>query len=65
MLKTGDLTVFEYAFALGKELIEKCPALFSGKKDDSKVESIGFLLLALVLGLSYQKMAALDVRYKK
>lgn len=65
MLKTGELTVFEYAFALGKELIEKCPALFSNKKDDSKVESIGFLLLALVLGLSYQKMAALAEEMEK
>lgn len=56
MLKTGELTAFEYAFALGKELIDKCPILFNAKKDDSKVESIGFLILAELLGLSYQSM---------
>lgn len=56
MLKTGELTAFEYAFALGKELIDKCPILFNSKKDDSKVESIGFLILAELLGLSYQSM---------
>ena len=56
MLKTGQLTAFEYAFALGKELIDRCPILFNAKKDDSKVESIGFLILAELLGLSYQDM---------
>lgn len=56
MLKTGELTAFEYAFALGKELIDKCPILFNAKKDDSKVESIGFVILAELLGLSYQSM---------
>jgi len=56
MLKTGELTAFEYAFALGKELTDKCPILFNVKKDDSKVESIGFLILAELLGLSYQEM---------
>lgn len=56
MLKTGELTAFEYAFALGKDLIDKCPILFNAKRDDSKVESIGFLILAELLGLSYQSM---------
>lgn len=56
MLNTGELTAFEYAFALGKELIEKCHILFNAKKDDSKVESIGFLILAELFGLSYQNM---------
>lgn len=56
MLKTGELTAFEYAFALGKELTDKCPILFNAKRDDSKVESIGFLILAELLGLSYQSM---------
>lgn len=68
MIKTGELTAFEYAFALGKELIDKCPILFNSKKDDSKVESIGFLLLAELLGLSYQsmnKLASEMDRHKK
>lgn len=72
MLKTGNLTVFEYAFALGKELKEKCPVLFNtkkdNKKDDSKVESIGFLILAELLGLSYNRMTEMAselVRYNK
>lgn len=56
MLSTGELTAFEYAFALGKELIDKCHILFNAKKDDSKVESIGFLILAELFGLSYQNM---------
>lgn len=59
MIKTGELTAFEYAFALGKELIDKCPILFNAKKDDSKVESIGFLILAELFGLSYQGMSNL------
>lgn len=68
MLKTGELTAFEYAFALGKELIDKCPILFNSKKDDSKVESIGFLILAELLNLSYQsmnKLASEMDRHKK
>ena len=68
MLKTGELTAFEYAFALGKELIDKCPILFNAKKNDSKVESIGFLILAELFGLSYQdmhKLASIMSLHKK
>ena len=65
MIKTGELTAFEYAFALGKELTDKCPILFNSKKDDSKVESIGFLLLAELLNLSYQRMGELAAEMAK
>ena len=68
--KTGELTPYEYAFCLGKELIDKCPVLFGGdekdsKKRDAKVESIGFVLLAELLGLSYQQMGGLAEQMKK
>ena len=65
MLKSGDLTSFEYAFALGKELTDRCSILFNAKKDDSKVESIGFLILAELLGLSYQRMGELAAEMDK
>lgn len=58
MKQNGELTVFEYAFAVGKALMDKCKRLFP-KMDDSKIDSIGFLLLAELVGLSYQKMGKL------
>ena len=58
MKQTGELTVFEYAFALGKALMDKCRRLFP-KVDDAKVDSIGFLILAELMGLSYQDMGKL------
>lgn len=59
MKKSGELTVFEYAFALGKALMNSCPLLFTKDGDDGKVESIGFLLLAELMGLTYQTMGQL------
>lgn len=56
--KTGKLTVFEYAFAVGKELKEKCKLLFPNVKDD-EVDSIGFLLLTEIMGLQYKNMGNL------
>ncbi len=55
----GELTVFEYAFAIGKAIVHECPKLFSGKNDDAKIDSIGFLLLSNLFGLAYSKMAGL------
>lgn len=67
MLKTGELTVFEYAFGLGKELSEKCPKLFGFKQDDAKIEGISFLILAEIFGLDFLNMGNLAneiVEYK-
>jgi len=61
MKQSGELTVFEYSFALGKALMEACPVLFP-KLDEAKVDSIGFLILAELMGLSYQKMGQLGAR---
>ena len=58
MKQKGNLTVFEYAFAVGKALMDKCKKLFP-KVDDAKVDSIGFLLLAELMGLTYQNMGRL------
>lgn len=58
MKQTGKLTVFEYAFALGKAIMKKCDILFP-KGNDSKIESIGFLIMAELMGLSYQEMGNL------
>lgn len=58
MRQTGKLTVFEYAFALGKAIMAKCDILFP-KVDDSKIESIGFLIMAELMGLSYNEMGNL------
>lgn len=58
MKQTGELTVFEYAFALGKALMDKCKLLFP-KVDDSKIDSLGFVLLAKLLDLNYQNMGKL------
>ena len=57
MRSSGVLTVFEYAYALGKDLAKNCPVLFPNKRDDdTSVSSIGFLVLAEILGLSYAEM---------
>ena len=61
MKKSGELTVFEYAFALGKALMNKCNKLFK-KVDEKKVDSIGFVILAEILGLTYQNMGDLAKR---
>lgn len=58
MKQKGELTLFEYAFALGKALMEKCKRLFP-KVNDAKIDSIGFLILAELMGLSYQNMGRL------
>lgn len=58
MKQSGRLTVFEYAFAVGKALMDKCKMLFP-RMDDAKIDSIGFLLLAELMGLTYQKMGQL------
>lgn len=58
MKQSGELTVFEYAFAVGKALMDKCKKLFP-KVDDAKVDSIGFLILAELMGLTYQNMGDL------
>lgn len=58
MKQRGELTVFEYAFAVGKALMDKCKKLFP-KADDAKVDSIGFLILAELMGLTYQNMGKL------
>lgn len=59
----GELTVFEYAFGLGKAMAKGCPKLFP-KTDESKIDSVGFLTLAELLGLSYQKMGELNKRVR-
>ena len=61
MRQKGELTVFEYAFAIGKAIMNACTKLFPNKKDDSKIDSIGFLILAELMGLSYSKMGDLAV----
>ena len=64
MKQSGELTVFEYAYALGKALKDKCKKLFP-KKADAKVDSIGFLLLAELMGLSYQDMGKLSKKIEE
>ena len=58
MKQKGELTVFEYAFAVGKALMDKCKKLFP-KSDEAKVDSVGFLILAELMGLTYQNMGKL------
>lgn len=58
MKQTGELTVFEYAFAVGKALMDECKTLFP-KVDEAKIDSVGFLILAELMGLTYQKMGKL------
>ena len=67
MKQSGELTVFEYAYALGKALKNKCRKLFP-KSNKTKIDSIGFLILAELMGLPYQEMGKLAKRietYKK
>lgn len=60
MKQKGELTVFEYAFAVGKALKSKCKKLFP-KDNDTKIDSIGFLVLAELMGLTYQHMGNLAI----
>ena len=55
--ESGELTVFEYAFGIGKAIAKKCTHLLT--YDESKVDSIGFVILAEILGLSYGEMGKL------
>lgn len=64
MVDTGNLTVFEYAFGIGKAIGKKCKKLLPNVKDD-KVDSIGFVILAEIFGLSYGKMSNLCEAIKK
>ena len=64
MKRPGKLTVFEYAFAVGKALMEKCKKLFP-RVDDAKIDSIGFLILAELMGLSSPKMNLLAETMEK
>lgn len=64
MKQQGRLTVFEYAFAVGKALMDKCKKLFP-KMDDAKIDSIGFLILAELMGLTYQDMGKLAETIEK
>ncbi len=59
MKSTGELTVFEYAFGIGKALQKACPKLFSQGADDAKIETMGFLILTELVGLSYSNMVKL------
>lgn len=56
--KTGQLTIFEYAFALGKALKNSCKMLFPSVKDN-EVDSIGFLILTEIMNVPYQEMGSL------
>lgn len=64
MKQKGELTVFEYAYAVGKALKAKCKKLFP-KDNESKVDSIGFLILAELMGLTYQNMGKLAETIEK
>lgn len=68
LYRTGVLTVFEYAFGLGKEMAKKCPDLFgTQKKDDSKIDGVSFLLLSEIFGVPFLEMSRLAeemVKYK-
>ena len=46
-----DLNAFEIAFGFGKYLCEKYPHLFGDPKEDKDVESIGFTLLNVCIGV--------------
>lgn len=64
MKQKGELTVFEYAFAVGKALKSKCKKLFP-RDNDTKIDSIGFLVLAELMGLTYQHMGNLATTIEK
>ena len=67
LYRTGELTVFEYAFGLGKALSKKCPLLFGRNQDDSKIEGISFVILSEIFGLTFLEMGKLAeemVKYK-
>lgn len=60
ILETKKINLFEYAYAIGKLIRDKCPKLFAGAATDiSTIDSIGFALLTVCVNGSIKKMNTL------
>ncbi|MDH8678719.1 DUF262 domain-containing protein [Fusibacter bizertensis] len=57
--KNKQVNIFEYAYALGKLIGDKTKFLFN-PKDDSKVDSLGFTVLAGIFNISNKNMHILQ-----
>lgn len=65
VVKNQEINLFEYCFAIGKLLKQKCKIIFSGKSvKTSDVDSIGFILVSVILTNSAKKMNSLPDYFK-
>lgn len=60
---TTDFTAFEYLFGLGKYLCNEFEYLFSGTSKAEQEDSIGFNLMNICLGLSFNEMDSLPEKF--
>ncbi|MGV8131889.1 MAG: DUF262 domain-containing protein [Candidatus Pacearchaeota archaeon] len=58
-------SIFEYFFGLSKLLCEKYPTLFNGSDESEQIESVGFNLGAVCLGLTLQEMRRIPEIYNQ
>jgi len=58
IIESKQINLFEYAYSIGKIIRNDYPEMFGGKKSDdaSEIDSIGFGLLAAVLGVDLKEM---------
>mgnify|MGYP000851309427 CR=1 FL=1 len=64
IIESGEINLFEYAYALGKIIIDKCNEMFCGKNTDaSQIDSIGFALMTVCVDLSLKQMDKLPDYY--
>lgn len=64
IIESGEINLFEYAYALGKIIIDKCNEMFCGKNTDaSQIDSIGFALMTVCVELSLKQMDKLPDYY--
>ncbi len=63
---SGEINLFEYAYAVGKIIREKCPEIFENREiDASQIDSIGFALLIVCLGGTIAQMGKLPDYFTK
>jgi hypothetical protein len=61
-----EINLFEYCYAVGKLIIEKCNFLFGSKSsDDSQVDSVGFSLVTSVLGIHLREVKNIYKYFEK
>lgn len=64
IVENKEITLFEYCFSIGKLLKSQCEFIFGNITKPSEVDSIGFILLSLILNNSLKKMDTLNIFFQ-